>query len=59
LFIDLLGSFKDKKEDQMLITELTKIQTEIDLIKDPKDLDEAKFKSISDKIVALRNNVIK
>ena len=57
--IDLLGSFKDKKEDQMLIAELTKIQTEIDQVKDPKDMDEAKFKSISDKIVALRSSVTK
>ncbi|MCD6067084.1 MAG: hypothetical protein K0S33_1910 [Bacteroidetes bacterium] len=57
--IDLLGAFKDKKEDQMLIEALTKIQAEIDAVKDPKDLDEAKFKSISDQVFALRAAITK
>ncbi|HEY1039701.1 MAG TPA: hypothetical protein VGF30_09870 [Bacteroidia bacterium] len=57
--IDLLSSFKDKKEDKMLIDELTKIQAELEVIKDPKDLDDTKFKSISDKISALRTSITK
>ena len=39
--------------------ELKKIHAEIDAIKDPKDLKEAQFKSISEKIYVLRNSLIK
>lgn len=57
--VDLLANFKDSKEDKMLMDELSKIQTEIEAVKDPKELDEAKFKSISDKVMALRASLIK
>jgi len=56
---DLLNDYKDKKECVALNDELKKIHTEIDVIKDPKDLKEANFKSISEKIYALRASLIK
>jgi hypothetical protein len=56
---DLLNDYKDKKECVTLNDELKKIHAEIDVIKDPKDLKEANFKSISEKIYALRASVIK
>jgi hypothetical protein len=57
--INLLGEFKDNWEDQKLISELTKIQAEINVLKDPKELDDAKFRSISEKVFALRASLIK
>lgn len=56
---DLLNDYKDKKECVTLNDELKKIHTEIDAIKDPKDLKEANFKTISEKIYALRASIIK
>ncbi|MBC7696176.1 MAG: hypothetical protein H7141_12095 [Burkholderiales bacterium] len=56
---DLLNDYKDKKECVALNDELKKIHMEINVIKDPKDLKEAQFKSISEKIYALRNSLIK
>lgn len=56
---DLLNDYKDKKECASLNVELTKIHTEIDAIKDPKNLKDAEFKSISAKIYALRNSFVK
>lgn len=56
---DLLNDYKDKKECVALNDELKKIHTEIDAIKDPKDLKEANFKSISEKIYALRASILK
>jgi len=56
---DLLNDYKDKKECVALNDELKKIHTEIDAIKDPKDLKEANFKTISEKIYALRASIIK
>ena len=56
---DLLNDYKDKKECVTLNDELKKIHTEIDAIKDPKDLKEANFKTISEKIYALRTSLIK
>jgi hypothetical protein len=38
---------------------LKKIHAEIDAIKDPKEMKEANFKTISDKIYALRTSLIK
>ena len=56
---DLLNDYKDKKECVALNDELKKIHTEIDAIKDPKNLKDAEFKSISGKIYALRASIIK
>lgn len=56
---DLLNDYKDKKECVTLNDELKKIHTEIDAIKDPKDMKDANFKTISEKIYALRASIIK
>ena len=56
---DLLNDYKDKKECVTLNDELKKIHAEIDAIKDPKEMKEANFKSISDKIYTLRASLIK
>jgi hypothetical protein len=56
---DLLDAYKDKKECVQLNDELKKIHNEIEPIKDPKELDEAKFKSIADKIISLREKLTK
>jgi hypothetical protein len=56
---DLLNDYKDKKECVALNDELKKIHAEIDAIKDPKNLKETEFKSISSKIYALRASILK
>jgi len=56
---DLLNDYKDKKECVTLNDELKKIHSEIDAIKDPKDLKESNFKSISEKLYKLRASIIK
>ncbi len=56
---DLLNDYKDKKECVTLNDELKKIHTDIDAIKDPKDMKEANFKAISEKIYALRATIVK
>lgn len=56
---DLLNDYKDKEECVALNDELKKIHSEIDAIKDPKDLKEEQFKSISSKILSLRNSFLK
>lgn len=56
---DLLNDYKDKKECAALNDELKKIYTEIDAVKDPKEMKEANFKTISEKIYALRASLIK
>jgi hypothetical protein len=56
---DLLNEYKDKKECVALNDELKKIHTEIDAIKDPKELKDAQFKAIASKIYALRASIIK
>lgn len=56
---DLLNDYKDKKECVTLNDELKKIHAEIDVIKDPKEMKEANFKTISGKIYALRATLIK
>jgi len=53
--INLLNDYKDKKEAAALIADLKPIHEEITAIKDDKAMDEAKFKSISDKIIEVRN----
>jgi len=55
--IDLLEDYKDKKESVALNDEFKKIHAEISEIKDAKDIDDAKFKSISAKIYALRDKI--
>ena len=56
---DLLSDYKDKKECVKLNDELKKIHAEIDVIKDPKEMNEANFKAIAEKIFALRASLIK
>jgi hypothetical protein len=56
---DLLNDYKDKKECVILNDELKKIHTDIDAIKDPKDMKDANFKAISEKIYALRATIVK
>jgi hypothetical protein len=55
--INLLGDYKDKKDCAELIKDLKPIHAEIEAIKQPSDMDDAKFKSISSKIIALRNKL--
>lgn len=54
--IALLDEYKDKKDATALSNEFKTIHQEINVIKDPKDMDEAKFTSISRKIFALRTS---
>lgn len=56
---DLLNDYKDKKECVTLNDVLKKIHTDIDAIKDPKEMNEANFKAIAEKIYALRASLIK
>lgn len=56
---DLLAEYKDKKECVALNEELKKIHTEIDAVKDPKDMNDARFKAIAAKIYALRASLTK
>lgn len=55
--IDLLEDYKDKKEAKMLNDDFKKIHEEINSIKDSKDIDDARFKSIAGKIYALREKI--
>lgn len=57
--IDLVAQFKDKKEDADLLVDLSDIHKDIDAIKEPKELNEEKFKVISAKIMALREKLTK
>jgi len=57
--INLLGDYKDKKECAELIKELKPIHEEITAIKQPSEMSDAKFKSISEKIYAVRNKLTK
>jgi hypothetical protein len=56
---ELLNDYKDKKECVALNDKLRVILNEITVIKDPKDFKEANFKSVSEKIYALRASIIK
>ncbi len=53
--IAVLEEYKDKKDAADLAAEFKMIHKEINDIKDAKDMDEAKFKSISEKLFTLRN----
>ena len=55
--IDLLEDYKDKKEAVALNDDFKIIHKEINDVKDAKDIDDAKFKSISSKIYALRDKI--
>lgn len=56
---ELLNDYKDKKECVALNDELKKIHSDIDAIKDPKDMTDADFKKISEKIYTLRTSLMK
>lgn len=55
--ITLMEDYKDKKEAIDLNKSFREIHKEINDVKDAKDIDDAKFKSISSKIYALRDKV--
>lgn len=55
--INLLSDYKDKKDCAELISDLKPIHQEIEAIKQPSEMTDAKFKSISTKITALRNKL--
>ena len=55
--INLLGDYKDKKECAELIKDLKPIHEEITAIKQPSEMSDEKFKSISAKLTALRNKL--
>jgi hypothetical protein len=55
--ITLLDDYRDKKETADLIAELKPIHEEINAVKDPKEMNDAKFKSISEKIIKLREKL--
>lgn len=57
--INLLNDYKDKKEAAQLIADLKPIHEEITAVKESKLIDDAKFKSITDKIIALRTKLTK
>ena len=56
---ELLNDYKDKKECVALNDKLKVILNEITAVKDPKDFKDANFKSVSEKIYALRASIIK
>jgi len=56
---NVLDDHKDKKEVTEFNTELKEIHAEIFAVKKPEDINEKKFKSISDKIYALRTKLTK
>ncbi|MBK9283718.1 MAG: hypothetical protein IPM51_05290 [Sphingobacteriaceae bacterium] len=55
--INLLNDYKDKKETSDIINELKPIHEEISAVKDDKDMNDSKLKSIADKIILLRNKM--
>ncbi len=57
--INLLNDYKDKKECVDLVNDLKPIHAEINAVKQPKDMDDVKFNSISAKIFALRDKLTK
>lgn len=57
--ITLLEDYKDKKEAMALNEDFKNIHKEIEAIKDPKDLKDEQFNSISGKIIALRDKLTK
>jgi hypothetical protein len=57
--ITVMDDYKDKKEAVELNKEFRSIHEEINAIKKAEDIDAAKFKSISEKIFALRTTLTK
>jgi hypothetical protein len=57
--ITLLEDYKDKKEAIALNDDFKAIHKEIEVIRDPKDLGDTQFASISAKIIALRDKLTK
>jgi hypothetical protein len=57
--IAVMEDYKDKKEVAELNNDFTVIHKEINDVKKPEDIDDAKFKSISEKIIALRTKLTK
>lgn len=55
--IDLLEDYKDKKDAKALNDDFKTIHAEISEVKDSKDIDDTKFKSIAGKIFALREKI--
>jgi hypothetical protein len=55
----LLNDFKDKKDCAELINDLKIIHEEIKAVKQPNEITDDKFKSISNKIIDLRNKITK
>jgi len=55
--IELLEEFKTNKEAVGLRADLFAIHSEIDVIKEPKDITADKFKMLADKVSALRNKL--
>jgi hypothetical protein len=56
--LNLMGDSKDKKEGADLIKELKPIYEEIVSAKQPSEMSDEKFKSISTKLITLRNKVV-
>ncbi|MDX2174419.1 MAG: hypothetical protein SFY56_15055 [Bacteroidota bacterium] len=57
--IGLLNDFKAKPECTDLITDLNAISASLKEIKEPRDMDDAKFNAISAKVYALRDKLTK
>jgi hypothetical protein len=55
--VNLLNDYKDKKEAADLIADLKPIHEEIQAVKNDKDMDDAKLKSIAGKIITVRNKL--
>jgi hypothetical protein len=55
--INLLSDYKDKKECAELIKDLKPIHEEISALKQPSEMTDEKFNSISSKIATLRNKL--
>ena len=56
---EILADFKDKPECAKLTKELLAIHSDINDIKDPKNMTDEKFKAIEGKITALRATILK
>lgn len=55
--LNLMGDFKDKKDCANLINDLKPIYDEVISAKQPSEMTDEKFKSISAKVIALRNKI--
>ena len=55
--VTVMEDHKDKKEAQDMNSEFRAIHKEINAVKKPEDMTDAKYKSISEKIYSLRNKI--